>query len=202
MSPIISTGQISLKAVYSQIVYRLGIRMGRIAFIVLDTFILAIPLLFFVIQVVFHLIDTGYNPIDETISMYVWCHYGIAQTIVFYLQSIAMLALTIRLYFVISRTARSKWGIGLLGLIGIGMLIVAICPTRQYGAPVTNLVIAHVGAALTIAGLFPLALILIAPGFKISAYWAQFGKFSIVVAAIAIGDVTIRIIPIIKPANP
>lgn len=185
MTPIISTRQISFKALQSRMEYALGTRIGHIATIVLDTLIVVVPLLFFAVQVVFHLINTGFNPVNETISMYVWCDYGIAQSIVFFLQSVAMFALTARLCFILKRTTRSKWGIGILGLIGIGMLIVSICPTREYGAPVTGLVIAHVGAALVIAGLFPLALFLIAPGFKMTEYWNLLCGFTIAIAAIA-----------------
>jgi hypothetical protein len=154
--------------------------------ILLDWLIILIPLLFFTLQIFFHFIDTGYNPIRETISMYVWCSYGIIQTTAMYLMASVMFTLFLRLYFILLRNSRTLTGLIILGLISIGMLLVAIFPTRAYNALLTWKNILHVATAIAVSGFFPIALLLLAPAFRQKPALKMLYPISAATAGIAI----------------
>ena len=154
--------------------------------ILLDWLIILIPLLFFTLQIFFHSIDTGYNPIRETISMYVWCNYGTAQTTAMYLMTIAMLSLSLRLCFILLRNSRTRAGLIILGLISLGMLLAAIFPTRAHNAVLTWKNILHVVTAIAVSGFFPIALLLLAPAFKQKPPLKILYTISVIAAGIAI----------------
>jgi Protein of unknown function (DUF998) len=154
--------------------------------ILLDWLIILIPLLFFTFQVFFHCVDTGFNPVRETISMYVWCSYGTVQTTAMYLMTIVMLVLSLRLYFILLRNSRTRAGLIIMGLISIGMLLVAIFPTRAHNAVLTWENILHVTTAIAVSGLFPIALLLLAPAFRQKSPLKILYPMSVITAGIAI----------------
>lgn len=158
----------------------------RYGVVALDSLIICVPLLFLVFQVFFHCMDTGMDPIRETISMYVWCGYGQIQTIALYTMAVLMISVTCRLYFILVRTSPRKAGIIIFALTSLGMLLVAIFPTRAHHAILTWKNILHVATAISISGLFPLALLFLAPVFKQHPYFKTISSVSFVTASIAI----------------
>jgi hypothetical protein len=159
---------------------------ARYGLIVLDGLIVCIPFLFLVFQIFFHCIDTGMNPVRETISMYVYCGYGYMQTISLHAIAALMIGVTVRLYFVLPSSSLSRAGISLIGLTSLGMLLVAIFPTRAHDAVLTWKNVLHVVTALGVSGLFPLSLLLLSPAFRQYPHFKNIYSVSVISACIAI----------------
>lgn len=167
------------------IVYKRISQVKPVGFQISDSLSTVIPLAFFGIETALHILPTFENPLKETISTYVWSNYGLLATIGFYIIGIIIAILSIRLFFSLSKTRISKVGALLLTLVGIDLILVAIFPTREAGAPVTIQVVIHIFAACSIAGIFPLAILLLNPSLKARG-WSRFYKYTFFVSGFAL----------------
>ncbi len=104
-------------------------RMATIALASITYFVAAIAAL--------HFLRSDINPIKQATSEYAVGPYGILMTSAFFSMSIASLALVAGLYQGLTPAARSKIGLGLLGLGAVGVLIAAAFPIDLQGAPQT-----------------------------------------------------------------
>ena len=92
---------------------------------------------FVVIIVVLHLLRPDLSPISQPTSEYAVGRYGFLMTSAFFSMSLASFALVIGLYQGVPLRARSRIGLGLLGLWGIGVLVAMSFPIDPEGAPQT-----------------------------------------------------------------
>ena len=93
--------------------------------------------LFIILIIALHFLPTGYNPLNSPTSAYAVGRYGFLMRIAFVSMSIGSLALLMGLYKGISKSARSKPGLILLGVWGVGVLIAMLFPIAPDGTPST-----------------------------------------------------------------
>ncbi len=84
-----------------------------------------------------HFLRPDLNPISQPTSQYAVGLYGFLMTSAFLSMSIASFALLIGLYQGVPESARSRVGLALLGLWGVGVLIAMIFPIDPEGGPQT-----------------------------------------------------------------
>lgn len=89
------------------------------------------------IVVALHFLRADYDPIAMTTSHYAVGPYGFLMSSAFLGMSLASLALTIGLYFGMSPPRRTRFGLGLLAIWGVGVLVAMIFPIDLPGAPQT-----------------------------------------------------------------
>jgi hypothetical protein len=92
---------------------------------------------FVVAIVVLHVLRSDLNPIQRPTSEYAVGPYGWLMTSAFFSMSVASWALVMGLYQGVSQPARSRIGLGLMGLWGVGLLIAMLFPIDLDGAPQT-----------------------------------------------------------------
>jgi hypothetical protein len=92
---------------------------------------------FAIIIVTLHFLRPDLNPISQPTSQYAVGTYGFLMTSAFFCMSIASFALLIGLYQGLPQPARSRMGLGLLGLWGVGVLIAMLFPIDPEGSPQT-----------------------------------------------------------------
>jgi hypothetical protein len=92
---------------------------------------------FVVIIVALHFLRPDLNPIQRPTSEYAVGPYGGLMSSAFFSMSVACWALIIGLSQGVSQPARSRIGLGLMGLWGVGVLIAMIFPIDPDGAPQT-----------------------------------------------------------------
>lgn len=92
---------------------------------------------FVLIIVALHFLRPDLNPISQPTSQYAVGTYGFLMTSAFFCMSIASFALLIGLYQGLRQPARSRMGLGLLGLWGVGVLIAMLFPIDPEGSPQT-----------------------------------------------------------------
>lgn len=84
-----------------------------------------------------HFLRPDLNPISQPTSQYAVGPYGFLMTSAFFSMSITSFALLIGLYRGIPESARSRMGLALLGLWGVGVLIAMLFPIDPEGSPPT-----------------------------------------------------------------
>lgn len=84
-----------------------------------------------------HFLSPEFDPIQRRTSEYAVGPYGYLMTSAFVALSVSTWALVIGLRRDLSEPARSRLGLGLLGVFGIGLLVAATFPTDLEGAPQT-----------------------------------------------------------------
>lgn len=92
---------------------------------------------FTTIIVIMHFLRPDLNPISQPTSQYAVGLYGFLMSSAFFSMSIAAFALVIRLYQGISQPVRSRLGLTLWALWGLGVLIAMLFPMDPDGAPAT-----------------------------------------------------------------
>ncbi len=92
---------------------------------------------FAVIIVILHFLRPDLDPISRTTSEYAVGSYGFLMTSAFFSMSLASWVLIVGLYQGVSQPARSRVGLGLLGLWGVGALIAMLFPIDLEGSPQT-----------------------------------------------------------------
>lgn len=92
---------------------------------------------FAVVIIALHFLRSDLNPIRRPTSEYAVGSYGFLMTSAFFSMSLGSFALVIGLYQGVSQPARSRVGLGLLGLWAVGVLIAMIFPIDLEGAPQT-----------------------------------------------------------------
>ncbi len=98
---------------------------------------------FVVIVVALHGLRPDHNPIRLVTSYYAVGPYGMLMSSAFFSMNVASLALVRGLYHGIGQPARSRLGLGLLGVWGVGLLIAMIFPLNPEGTPPTLSGIIH-----------------------------------------------------------
>ncbi len=90
-----------------------------------------------------HLVRPDLNPISQPTSQYAVGPYGWLMTSAFFSMSVASFALVLGLAHAVSQPARSRIGLALLGLWGVGVLIAMVFPLNPVGTPPTLSSIIH-----------------------------------------------------------
>jgi hypothetical protein len=92
---------------------------------------------FTLIIVALHFLRPDLNPLSRPTSEYAVGPYGFLMNSAFFSMSLVSFALVIGLYQEVSQPARSRIGLALLGVWGVGVLIAMIFPIDPEGAPQT-----------------------------------------------------------------
>jgi hypothetical protein len=92
---------------------------------------------FVIIIAVLHFLRPELNPISRPTSEYAVGQYGFLMTSAFFSMSLSSLALVIGLYRGAPQRVRSRIGLALLGVWGVGVLIAMSFPIDPEGAPQT-----------------------------------------------------------------
>ena len=98
---------------------------------------------FVVVIVALHVLRPDHNPIRLVTSYYAVGPYGWLMSSAFVSMSVALLALVRGLYHGVAQPARSRLGLGLLGVWGVGLLIAMTFPLNPEGTPPTLSGIIH-----------------------------------------------------------
>lgn len=140
---------------------------------------------YFVVMIVaLHFLRPDLNPIHQPTSRYAVGPYGFLMTTAFFSLSMAKFALVIGLSQGVSHSARSRLGLGLLGLGGVGVLIAMIFPMDVEGAPQTLAGAIHnISGPLTFLSLTT-GLILVSRRFKQDDRWRPFYRAALVLSLI------------------
>lgn len=106
--------------------------------------------LFVVLIAALHFLSPEFDPIQRRTSEYAVGPFGYLMTTAFIALSVSTWALVIGLRRDLSEPARSRLGLALLGVFGIGLLVAAAFPTDLEGAPQTVAGTVHtINGALT-----------------------------------------------------
>jgi uncharacterized membrane protein YozB (DUF420 family) len=136
------------------------------------------------IIVVLHFLRPDLNPLSRPTSEYAVGQYGFLMTSAFFSVSLATFALVTGLYRGVSRAARSRIGLGLLGVWGVGVLIAMIFPIDPEGAPQTiSGTIHRINGPLSFLSLTAGA-ILVSRRFKHDETWRPFHRSALVLSLI------------------
>ena len=93
--------------------------------------------IFVVLIAALHFLSPEFDPIQRRTSEYAVGPYGYLMTSAFFALSVSTWAQVIGLRRDLSKPARSRLGLGLLGVFGIGLLVAAAFPPDLEGAPQT-----------------------------------------------------------------
>ena len=124
------------------------------------------PLLFQLIMILAQSLQSGYNPLRDTISSLVWGHSGWLQTVNFLLFGGLMMAFAKRFRLPAANGIRPRTGSILLYLIGAGFIILAVCPSQSPEGLKTIQSIIHGLTVYFMTFSFPAACFLLAPGLR------------------------------------
>jgi bacteriorhodopsin len=139
---------------------------------------------FVVIIVALHFLRPDHNPVSQPTSAYAVGPYGFLMTSAFFSMSVASWALVIGLYQGVSQPARSRIGLGLLGLWGVGLLIAMSFPIDLDGAPQTlSGTIHRINGPLIFLSLTA-GLILVSRRFKHDETWRPFHRTALILSLV------------------
>lgn len=139
---------------------------------------------FVVIIVALHVLRPDLNPIQRPTSEYAVGPYGFLMTSAFFSMSVASFALVIGLSQGVSQPARSRIGLGLLGLWGVGVLIAMLFPIDLEGAPQTISGTVHrMNGPLTFLSLTA-GVILVSRRFKHDETWRPFHRTALILSLV------------------
>jgi hypothetical protein len=131
---------------------------------------------FVVIIIALHFLRPDLNPIQRPTSEYAVGPYGWLMTSAFFSMSVASSALVIGLSQGVSQPARSRIGLGLMGLWGVGVLIAMFFPIDPDGAPQTlSGTIHRINGPLAFLSL-TVGVILVSRRFKHDEQWRSFHR--------------------------
>jgi bacteriorhodopsin len=134
------------------------------------------------IIVVLHLLRPDLSPISQPTSEYAVGRYGFLMTSAFFSMSLASFALTVGLYQGVPPQARSRIGLGLLGLWGVGVLIAMSFPIDPEGAPQTlSGTIHRINGPLAFLSLTA-GTILVSRRFKQDGLWRPFHRPALILS--------------------
>ena len=156
------------------------------------------PILFLIILTIVESLQPGYNRIQETISRLVLGPYGFLQTVAFFIFGLLLIVFAMRLGFAIASRRSAKVGSFFFNLIGVGFIVVGIFPTDSPGITVTLHALIHQTTAATIALLFPLALLAIAPALRGDTRWKGAFAYTIATGILAL---ILTILGVVMRAN-
>jgi hypothetical protein len=129
-------------------------------------FVALVPVLFVFTSISLGFMNPAYDWIRNTISELIWGQHGWVLTIEFCVFGTSMIILALRLGVNFAIGVKSKLGLSLMVLIGIGFLIIAVFPTRAPGAPQTITGLIHMNTVRVMAMLFPASCLLFGAGIR------------------------------------
>jgi hypothetical protein len=139
---------------------------------------------FAVIIVALHYLRPDHNPLSQPTSEYAVGPYGFLMTSAFFSVSLASLALVIGLYQGVSQPARSRIGLGLMGVWVVGVLIAMIFPIDPEGAPQTISGTVHrINGPLAFLSL-TVGVILVSRRFKQDEQWRPFHRTALILSLV------------------
>jgi hypothetical protein len=116
------------RSLNSQATQRLS-RMATVALAGIVYFVLIVAAL--------HFLQPDLNPLSQTTSEYAIGPYGFLMTSAFFSMSLSSWALVIGLYQGVAQLARSRIGLGLMGVWATGVLVAMLFPIDPQDAPQT-----------------------------------------------------------------
>lgn len=100
--------------------------------------VVLVGIVYFVLIVVsLHFLHPDLSPISQPISQYAAAAYGFLMTSAFFALSLASFALVLGLARGVALSARSRFGLVLIGLWAVGIVIAMVFPLNPLGAPET-----------------------------------------------------------------
>jgi Protein of unknown function (DUF998) len=139
---------------------------------------------FVVIIIALHFLRPDLNPIQRPTSEYAVGPFGWLMTSAFFSMSVASWALVIGLSQGVSQPARSRIGLGLVGLWGVGVLIAMFFPIDLDGAPQTMSGTIHaINGPLTFLSL-TVGVILISRRFKHDETWCPHHRSTLILSLV------------------
>ena len=139
---------------------------------------------FAIIIIALHFLRPDLNPLSQPTSEYAVGPYGFLMTSAFLSISVASFALVIGLYQGVSQRARSRIGLGLLGVWGVGVLIAMSFPIDPEGAPQTiSGTIHRINGPLAFLSLTA-GTILVSRRFKQDALWRPIHRTAVILSLV------------------
>jgi hypothetical membrane protein len=131
---------------------------------------------FVVAVVVLHILRPDYDPARRVISNYAVGPYGFLMTIAFLAPAMSQFGLALGLYRGMAIGSRSRIGMMLLGIAGLGDLLSAIFPTdvTPNDTPVTTIGVIHILAGVIGFLCLLVAMFLLSRRFKQDMRWQSF----------------------------
>ena len=137
---------------------------------------------------VLHILRPDYDPTQRVMSNYAVGPYGFLMIIAFLALAVSKFALALALYRGMTPASRSRTGIILLGIAGLGVLLAAIFPTdvTPDDSPVTSVGVIHI--LVSVIGFLCLlaAMFLLSRRFKKDERWQSFSRPSLALALAAL----------------
>jgi hypothetical protein len=132
--------------------------------------------------IVLHVLRSSDNPLRQTTSEYAVGTYGYVMTSAYLSVSLASMALVIGLYQSVAPPARSKIGLGLLGLWAVGVLVAMIFPIDLEDAPQTTAGAIHsANGPMTFLSL-SLGAFLVSRRLKYDEHWLSVQRFAFILS--------------------
>ena len=139
---------------------------------------------FALIIIALHFIRPDLNPISQQTSAYAVGPYSFLMTSAFFSMSVATISLVIALYNGLPQQARSRIGLGLLGIWGVAVLIAMTFPIDLEGAPQTlSGTIHRINGPIAFLCV-TLGVILVSWRFKQDEMWRPFHRTALVLSLI------------------
>jgi hypothetical protein len=133
---------------------------------VLGIFVAFVPVLFVFTSISLGYLNPTYDWLRNTISELIWGQNGWVLTVAFCVFGLALITLALRLRVNFANNLKSKLGLILLVMLGLGFLIIAIFPTKAPGAPQSISGLIHLNMVRIMAVLFPASCLLFGTGIR------------------------------------
>ena len=127
----------------------------------------------------------GYSPIRDSVSSFALTSLGWLQTICFLAMGLLWEIFAAGLYFTIRRARGFHVGIVLFALCGFVLMLIAAFHMDHPGAPPIDGAI-HTIVSFGLGLLFPIAILLIAPGLRNTPNWRNIFIYTIVAGGLAL----------------
>ncbi|HEX6121674.1 MAG TPA: DUF998 domain-containing protein [Ktedonobacterales bacterium] len=162
--------------------------------------IIAGIVLYLAIDVLLQLLPPHYNPLRVPESDFARGPYGWLMTVNFIVRGAFSLTLLAGIALSMPPAARSRAGLALLGVWGIGAFLLALFPADPYGAPATHIGAIHLLIALVAFGAIAVAELLLARSFTRDAAWQAYAPVATMLAVLAaIGACLVALPPLLFP---
>jgi hypothetical protein len=132
-----------------------------------------------------HFLRPDINPVTEPVSNYAVGPYGFFISIAIFALGVSSLALTLGLYVGIAPPGRSRVGLLLLALYGVGQLVVAIFSIDAESAQTTTGIIHNIAGNISFF-CFPPAAILLSSGMGKDERWRSLKRPALVLSLVVL----------------
>jgi len=135
---------------------------------------------FFVAVGLLHFLRPEYDPVKRVASNYAVGPYGFLMTIAFFAFGLSLFALALSLYRGVDRTYRSRLGLVLLGVAGVGLVLSGIFPTdvTPDDSPITAVGGIHIVSGVVAFTCVIVAAFLWSRRFEANPKWQSFSRTS------------------------